>query len=57
MGGTRSAVNSFGFSRTPHAALVRAEADETAIRHQAQTRAARRTHDRDALQAAVHADP
>ena len=43
--------------KDPHAALVRAEADETAIRHQAQRRAARRTHDRDALQAAIDADP
>jgi transposase len=43
--------------KDPHAALVRAEADETAIRHRARTRAARRTHDPQAIEKTIDADP
>jgi transposase len=43
--------------KDPHAALVRAQADEAATRHQAQIRAARRTDDDAAIEAAVDTDP
>jgi transposase len=42
--------------KDPHAALVRAQADEAATRHQAQTRAAHHTDDPAAIQAAIDAD-